>query len=75
MKEKDKEEDFSKERIENAVKRLSKVINLNEVTIQELQWACDSKQWNDDVIFQIKDAQMLLGQSLATLVNWFDEED
>ena len=74
MEEKDKE-DISKERVENAIKRLSKVINLNEVTVQELQWACDSQKWDDDVVFQIKDAQMLLGQALATLVNWFDEED
>ena len=70
-----KNEELSKERVNNAVKRLAQVINQNEVTIQELTWACESMDWNDEVVFQIKDAQMYLGQALATLVNWFDGDE
>jgi hypothetical protein len=33
------------------------------------------ENWNDNVVDQIKEAQTLLGQALATLVNWFDDED
>ena len=67
--------DLSRERVNNSVKRIAKVINLNELVIEELEWACKIEDWNDDVVYQIKEAQTLLGQSLATLVNWFDDEN
>ena len=67
--------DLSRERVNNSVKRIAKVINLNECVIEDLEWACKIEDWNDDVVYQIKEAQTLLGQSLATLVNWFDDED
>ena len=67
--------DLSRERVNNSVKRIAKVINLNERVIEDLEWACKIEDWNDDVVYQIKEAQTLLGQSLATLVNWFDDED
>lgn len=67
--------DISKERIDTSVKRVAQIINTNEAVIQDLQWACDAENWNDDVVCQLKDAQMLLGEALATLVNWFDDAD
>ena len=67
--------DISKERIDTSVKRVAQIINTNEAVIQDLQWACDSEKWNDDVVCQLRDAQMLLGEALATLVNWFDDAD
>ena len=67
--------DFSRERVNESVKRLAKVINLNECVIDDLRCACRIEDWNDDVVHQIKEAQTLLGQALATLVNWFDDED
>ncbi len=67
--------DFSRERVNESVKRLAKAINLNECVIEEIGYACRNEGWNDDVVYQIKEAQTLLGQSLATLVNWFNDED
>lgn len=65
--------DVSKKRIESSTKRLAEAINKIEVVIQDVQWACEAEKWNDDVAYDMKEAQVLLGQSLATLVNWFDE--
>ena len=67
--------DFSRERVNESVKRLAKAINLNECVIEDLECACRIEDWNDDVVHQIKEAQTLLGQVLASLVNWFDDED
>ena len=67
--------DFSRERVNESVKRLAKAINLNECVIEDLECACKIEDWNDDVVHQIKEAQTLLGQALASLVNWFDDED
>ena len=67
--------DFSRERVNESVKRLAKTINLNECVIEEIGCACRIEGWNDDVVREIKEAQTLLGQSLATLVNWFNDED
>ena len=67
--------DFSRERVNESVKRLAKAINLNESVIEDIGCACKIEDWNDDVVHQIKEAQTLLGQALATLVNWFDDED
>ena len=67
--------DLSRERVNNSVKRIAKAVNLNESVIEDLEWACKIEDWNDDVVYQIKEAQTLLGQSLATLVNWFNDED
>ena len=67
--------DLSRERVNNSVKRIAKAININESVIEDLEWACKIEDWNDDVVYQIKEAQTLLGQSLATLVNWFNDED
>ena len=66
---------FSRERVNESVKRLAKSINLNECVIEDLECACKIEDWNDDVVHQIKEAQTLLGQVLASLVNWFDDED
>ena len=67
--------DLSRERVNNSVKRIAKVINLNERVIEDLEWACKIEDWNDDVVYQIKEAQTILGQALANLVNWFDDEN
>lgn len=67
--------DLSRERVNKSVKRIAKSINLNECVIEELGYACNIENWNDDIVYQIKEAQTLLGQALATLVNWFDDED
>ena len=67
--------DLSRERVNESVKRLAKAVNLNERVIEDLEWACKIEDWNDDVVYQIKEAQTILGQALANLVNWFDDEN
>ena len=67
--------DLSRERINNSVKRIAKAVNINERVIEDLEWACKIEDWNDDVVYQIKEAQTLLGQALANRVNWFDDEN
>ena len=68
-------EKLANERVENAKKRVARVLNLLEVTSQELKWACESMKWNDDVAYQIEDAIIKLGPALATLVRWNDDAD
>lgn len=67
--------DISTQRVNESVKRIATIVNINERVIADLEFACKAEQWNDDVVFQLKEAQTLLGQSLATLVNWFDDAD
>lgn len=71
----EKMEDLSRTRIKDAVKGVATIINKNESIIQDLEWACQQEEWNEDVVFQLKDAQLLLGQALATLTNWFSDEE
>lgn len=66
---------FSRERVNESIKRLAKSINLNECVIEDLGCACRIEGWNDDVVRQIKESQIFLGQALASLVNWFNDED
>ena len=74
-KKREKMEDLSRTRIKDAVKGVATIINKNESIIQDLEWACQQEEWNEDVMFQLKDAQLLLGQALATLTNWFSDEE
>ena len=74
-KKREKMEDLSRTRIKDAVKGVATIINKNESIIQDLEWACQQEEWNEDVVFQLKDAQLLLGQALATLTNWFSDEE
>ena len=66
-------EKLSIERVENAKKRIAKILNMLQVTNQELKWACESQNWNEDVIYDIEDAGLKLGYALASLMTW-DEE-
>jgi hypothetical protein len=66
---------LSNERIDNARRRIAKCINMLETTTQEVHWACESENWNDDVVFQIEDAATKLGYALATLYRWDDPEE
>ena len=74
-KKREKMEDLSRTRIKDAVKGVATIINKNESIIQDLEWDCQQEEWNEDVVFQLKDAQLLLGQALATLTNWFGDEE
>lgn len=65
--------ELSNERVANARKRIAKCLNMLEATAQELRWACEAEQWNEEVVFQIEEAAMKLGFSLATLDRWDDD--
>lgn len=66
-------EAISLERVEKAKKRISKILNMLQITNQELKWACESQDWNEDIIYDIEDAGLKLGYVLASLMNW-DED-
>lgn len=42
--------------------------NLLEAAVEEMEWACEWFQWNDDVCTQIDDAIAKIGHSLTQLV-------
>lgn len=67
---KEYKEKLANERVENALKNIAKILNQLETTSQELKWACESQNWNDDITYQVDDAAIKLGYALATLVNW-----
>ena len=40
-----------------------------------MKWACESMNWNDEVVFQIEEGMLKLGMALATLERWYDDND
>lgn len=70
---KDKEE-LAQERVENTKKRVAHALNLIEVGRRELGWACESMNWNDEILCELDDAATKLGFALATLVRWNDPD-
>lgn len=60
-------------RIESSKKKLAKVLNQLESLNQDIKFACELANWNDDVCFQIEDAGIKLGYALATLTTWDDD--
>ena len=60
-------------RIENARKRLAKLIcSLDSVTM-DVKSACELMDWNEDVAYEMENALGKLGTCLATLDCWFDD--
>ena len=67
--------DFT-EQIERSRKRLARCLNLLEAVTDELEYVFEqNRDWNSDVKWQIEEAVTKLGFSLATLTNWFDDEE
>jgi hypothetical protein len=66
-------EELANKRVESAIKRIAKAINLLEVTKTELRWACESMDWDDMITYDIENSMATLGASLATLVRWNDD--
>lgn len=62
--------ELSEKRIENSKESIAKCLNILENVSQEIKWACEAEQWNDEVAYQIDDASLKLGFALATLLNW-----
>lgn len=68
------EESLAQLRIENSRKRVAHALNLLETVNQELNWACKSMEWNDDIVYQVGEAAEKLGYVLATLTRWNDPD-
>ena len=66
---------LANERVENTKKRVAHALNLLEAASQEMKWACESMNWNDEVVFQIEEGMLRLGMALATLERWYDDND
>ena len=65
-----------KQRIEQSRIRIAKSINTLEMVHQDLEWVFDAhKNWNSEIMFQIEEATMKLGMSLATLTNWWEDPE
>ena len=66
--------DFT-EQIERSHKRLAKCLNLLEAVTNELEFVFEQNpDWNSEIKYQIEEAAVKLGFSLATLTNWYDDE-
>ena len=66
--------DFT-EQIERSRKRLAKCLNLLEAVTNDLDSVFEqNRAWNSEIKYQIEEAAVKLGFSLATLTNWFDDE-
>lgn len=64
------------EQIERSRKRLANCLNLLEAVTDELEYVFEQNtDWNSEVKYQIEEAAGKLGFSLATLTNWFDDEE
>ena len=67
--------DFT-EQIECSRKRLARCLNLLEAVTDELEYVFEQNtDWNSEIKYQIEEAATKLGFSLATLTNWFDDEE
>lgn len=74
-KKKDQALELANERIERAKKSLAKCLSMLETSSQEVKWACESQNWNEDVAYLMDEAATKLGFALATLVQWDDEPE
>jgi hypothetical protein len=67
---------LTKERIENAKRRISKCLNLLEATNDELDWMFEQNpEWDNAIQYQLKDAVVNLGFALATFQNWWEDSE
>ena len=64
------------EQIEHSRKRIAKCLNLLEAVHGELEFVLEQNpDWNPDIKWQVEEAACKLGFSLATLSNWYDDEE
>ena len=64
------------EQIESSRKQLAKCLNLLEAVNLNMGFVFEQEpDWNSDVKYQIEEAAGKLGFALATLTNWYDDEE
>ena len=62
--------------IERSRKRIAKCLNILELVHDELEFVFkQNPMWDMDIKWQIEEAACKLGFSLATLSNWYDDEE
>ena len=62
--------------IERSRKRIAKCLNILELVHDELEFVFkQNPMWDVDIKWQIEKAACKLGFSLATLSNWYDNEE
>lgn len=55
---------------------IAHVINSLESVDMEMDWMFKRQDaWDNGIQLQIQDATRMLGMALATLVNWYDDEE
>ena len=55
---------------------IAHVINRLESVDMEMDWMFKRQDdWDNGIQLQIQDATRMLGMSLATLVNWYDDDE
>jgi len=45
------------------------------VSIDEIKWACEAEGWDNGVAYELEEAVLKLGYSLATLYRWDDPDE
>ena len=76
MKEKDDGLDkLSRERVEEFKQTIADCLNRLEGIVEPFKYVCQRKGWNDEVAFEVEDAMMKMGLALATLVNWWKDDE
>ena len=67
--------DFT-EQIERSGKRLAKCLSLLEAVTNDLDYVFEqNRDWNSEIKYQIEEAAVKLGFSLATLTTWYDDDE
>ena len=62
--------------IERSRKRIAKCLNILELVHDELEFVFkQNPMWDVDIKWQIEEAACKLGFSLATLSNWYDDDE
>ena len=62
--------------IERNRKRLADCLNRLEAVYNDLEFVFEQNpNWNSEIQWQINEAAQKLGFSLATLTNWYDDEE
>lgn len=65
-----------REQIDRSKQRLAKALNIIEALHDELEFVFEqNRDWNSEVKWQIEEGATKPGFALATLTNWYDEDE
>ena len=65
----------AKKRVEDLKQAIADALNGLEWKVDRFNYECENMGWNAEVVIQIEDACKKLGFALATLTNWYKDED